>query len=158
MTSSVAAEPRYGLSVEEYAYVLTTFPKLDRNQPGLEGDAHVTDGDERSRQKGTKGVDWEARPWSTVEREPRSFITRDLALLTYLRRKKYAIPERLDEWFRDDVGFDPECELSRFRVGRLKDLVERVAQAKALGAVAYVPSRRSDDEDLDDSEEDPDAE
>ncbi len=134
----------YGLSVEEYANVLTTFPLLDRDQPALPGDAHVTDGDGTSK-RGPEGEHWEERPWGVIEREPRSFVTRDLALLTYVRRKKYPIPERLDDWYRDAVGFDPEGELSRFRVGTVKDLAERVEQARNKGAVAYVPSSRGGD-------------
>ncbi len=39
----------YGLSVEEYAMVLTGFPLLDRSQPALPGDAFLTEGDEKSK-------------------------------------------------------------------------------------------------------------
>jgi len=39
----------YGLSVEEYAMVLTGFPLLDRDQPALSGDALLTEGDEKSK-------------------------------------------------------------------------------------------------------------
>jgi hypothetical protein len=135
----------YGLTAAEYGYLLSTFPLLDRDQPALPGDMFVTEGDDRSRERGVEGQDWERRPWGIVEKRPRSFVTRDLALLTFMRRVHCAIPERLDEWYRDQVGLDPAGEISRFRIGEIKDLQARVARAEALGAVAYVPSSRRPD-------------
>ncbi|GBC61605.1 hypothetical protein DENIS_2567 [Desulfonema ishimotonii] len=122
----------YGLTVEEYARILTGFPLLDRDQPPLPGDCFLTEG-----KAGAKSLETE---WGIFELKPRSFVTRDLALLTYMRHKKYAPPQKLDKWYRDKAGLDPEGPLSRFRIGDIKDLIERVAIAKKNGAVAYVPT------------------
>ncbi len=130
----------YRLSVPEYARVLASFPLLDRSQPPLSGDLFVTDCDEPPRDK--RGPEHEETPWGWVERKPRSFITRDLALLTYMRRKGYAPPQRLDTFFADEVGLDPQGPLSRFRIGEHRDLVDRVHLARQLGAVPYLPTGR----------------
>lgn len=133
----------YGLSVPEYAYILTTFPLLDRDQPPLPGDAFVTEGNEKSR--GTseeRGFSWDESDEGIVELVPRSFVTRDLALLRYMQRKQYPIPADLETFYRDEVRLDPRSSLSRFRVGKIRDLETRVLEAQKLGAMAYVPSGR----------------
>ncbi len=137
----------YGLSVPEYAYVLTAFPLLDRDQPALPGDRFVTDGDERSKRRGERGEAWDEVEGAIVECLPRSFVTRDLALLTYMQRKKYPIPQDLNAFYRDVVGHDPEGPLSRFRIGEVRDLEARVLRAREMGAVAYIPSGSGEDED-----------
>ncbi len=131
----------YGLSVEEYAMVLTGFPLLDRGQPALPGDAFLTEGDEKSK-KGVEGENWLEREWGIFEIKPRSFITRDFALLTYMKRKAYPLPQDLSAWFRDKAGLNPEGPLSRFTIGTVVDLEERVALAEEKGAIPYVPSTR----------------
>ncbi len=55
----------FEVSTHEYAYVLSTFPLLDRDQPPLPHDYRI--------RATSKGVEWRKI----------SFITRDLALLTY---------------------------------------------------------------------------
>lgn len=130
----------YGLSVAEYARVLSGFPLLDRDQPPLPGDAFVTDSE--GTPKGERGVAWEETPFGVYERKPRSFITRDLALLTYMRRKGYSPPQDLHRFYTNIVKIDPDGPLSRFRIGSERDLIDRVEQARRLGAVAYVPSSR----------------
>lgn len=117
----------YGLSVAEYARVLTGFPLLDRNQPALPGDFFVTESDKDE---------------SGVELKPRSFITRDFALFRYMKLKGYPPPGDLAAFFRDEVGIDPDGPLSRFRIGECRDLIDRVDMACRKGAVAYVPSGR----------------
>ena len=64
MIDAVVAE-LFELTPSEYAYILSTFPLLDRDQPPLPGDHRV-----RPTNKG-------------IDRRRQSFITRDLALLTY---------------------------------------------------------------------------
>jgi hypothetical protein len=133
----------YGLSVPEYAYILTTFPLLDRDQSPLPGDGFVTEGNDASR--GTpeqRGITWDETEDGIVEIAPRSFVTRDLALLRYMQRKGFPIPADLDAFYREDVGIDPRGPLSRFRIGTIRDLEARVIEAKKLGAVAYIPSGR----------------
>jgi hypothetical protein len=134
----------YGLSVPEYARVLTGFPLLDRDQPPLSGDCFLTEGDEtvKGKRGWQKGIDWDEVQGAIFEIKPRSFITRDLALLTYARRKGYPIPADLERWYRDEVGIDPCGPLSRFRIGEVRDLETRVVRARELGAVAYVPTSR----------------
>jgi len=128
----------YGLSVSDYARILTHFPLLDRNEPALEGDRFVTESDKKP--NGEEGSEWEVADGTYVEMKPRSFITRDLALLTYMVRKKVPPPQRLDVFFREQVGMDPKGEPSRFRIGVHRDLQDRVHLARKLGAVPYVPS------------------
>ncbi len=135
----------YELTVEEYACILTGFPLLDRDQPPLPGDYFLTEGDDRSKSKGQEGVSWIETEWGVYEMKPRSFITRDLALRTYMQRKNYPPPQKLDEWFRDKAGLDPEGSLSRFRIGETKDLIERITLAKKQGSVAYAPTNRGGD-------------
>lgn len=142
----------YGLSVPDYARILTGFPLLDRSQPPLPGDAFVTDAD--GEPKGEEGVAWERTPFGIYERKPRSFITRDLALLTYMQRKNVAPPQRLDTFFRDEVGIDPEGPLSRFRIGEVRDLIDRVELARRKGAAAYVPTGRGGSYVADDDDDD----
>jgi len=127
----------YGLTATEYARILASFPLLDRDQPPLPGDLFLTEGNENTAPD--KRLD---APHGVYEKKPRSFITRDFALLTYLRFKGKPIPEHLDEWFRDAVGLDPEGPLSRFRIGEVKDLEARVEQARAAGAIPYLPTTR----------------
>lgn len=133
----------YGLSVPEYAYVLTTFPLLDRDYRALPGDRFVTEGSEKSRGTSeTRGDTWDENEEGVVELQARSFVTRDLALLRYMDRKGYPYPQDLTAFYRDVVGLDPRGPLSRFRIGEVRDLEQRVKAARALGAVAYVPSGR----------------
>lgn len=141
----------YGLSVPEYARILTGFPLLDRDCPTLPGDCFATECD-ADRAKEFRPEDehrtWDKNNAGVWELQPRSFITRDFALLTYIERRRLAgdrdayVPERLDEWFRDVVGLDSDGPLSRFRIGEVKNLRERVERAKALGAIPYVPTSR----------------
>ncbi|MEE4357476.1 MAG: hypothetical protein V2I97_13515, partial [Desulfococcaceae bacterium] len=134
----------YGLSVEEYAVILTGFPLMDRDQPPLPGDYFMTEGNETSKNKGEEGKDWIEKEWGIFELKARSFITRDFALLTYMEHKKYPIPRKLDEWYREKADFDPEGSLSRFRIGEIKDLKDRVETARKKGAVPYIPTTRGE--------------
>lgn len=99
----------YGITPIEYASILASFPLLDRRQPALPGDVDV-DGN------------------------PRSYITRDLALLTYLRRCNQQPPENLVDFYREG-SVDIET-----LTGKIRNLEDRVERALALGAVAYVPT------------------
>jgi hypothetical protein len=139
----------YGLSIAEYARILTGFPLLDRDQPELPGDFFATECDEeRAKKLKTKveGQDWDENDGGVWALKPRSFITRDFALLTYIRRRMEAgdsdayVPQNLESWYQDTVGLDPAGPLSRFRIGEVKFLSERVQQARELGAVPYVPT------------------
>ena len=56
----------YGLSLAEFAYILTTFPLLDRDQPPLPGDLFVR---------------WNKQ--GKPKEEFRSYVTRDTALLAF---------------------------------------------------------------------------
>lgn len=68
--------------------------------------------------------------------EPKSFITRDLALLEYLRLLGEAPPD-------DVVAFFGEAGVDLAPLtGEVRGLVERVRLATEQGAVAYVPSSR----------------
>lgn len=129
----------YGLSAFDFARVLTAFPLLDREQPPLAGDCFVTDAS--ADDAGTL-----EKPWGWVQEKPRSFITRDLCLLTWLRHKGEAVPPDLEAWYRDKAGLDPAGQESRFRIGKYKDLVTRIEMARSLGAVAYVPTGSAEEE------------
>ena len=106
----------YGLTPLEYARVLSTFPSLDQDQPPLPGDTFI-----RKTNKGEKT-------------EPRGFITRDLALLTFFELIREDPP-------RDIVAFFGESGVYIERqTGPIRDLRERVREAVRRGAVAYIPS------------------
>ena len=133
----------YELTPYEYARVLVGFPLLDRDQPPLPHDYRI-----RPTKKG-------------IERRPISFITRDLALLTYFdylagRLEIKPDPKRVERICPDGVP-EPPTEIVEFfaeagvdirgkteyavaSTGPCRDLRERVARARELGAVAYVPT------------------
>lgn len=131
------------LTPSEFAFVLSTFPHLDRDQPPLPHDYQL-----RATNKG-------------IERRKISFITRDLALLTYFdylagRLDVKPDPERVKRICPDVVPEPPEDIVEFFRAagvdigdatehavaatGPYRNLRERVELAYELGAVAYVPS------------------
>ena len=133
----------FELTPAEYAYILSTFPLLDRDQPPLPGDHRL-----RPTNKG-------------IDRRRQSFVTRDLALLTYLdyiagRLEVQPDPARLSricpggvpEPPADVVAFFAEAgvdlagttERAVAETGPVRDLRARVALARELGAVAYVPT------------------
>jgi hypothetical protein len=147
-TDAIVAE-LYGLSVAEYARILAGFPLLDRDQPPLPGDYFATECDEVRAKKlkpADKGTLWDENNGGVWELKPRSFITRDFALLTYIKRRMAAgdpdayIPDNLATWFRDVVGLDPNGPLSRFRIGKVVDLQRRVEDGRQAGAVPYIPT------------------
>jgi len=98
----------YALSEEDFAYILTTFPLLDRDQPALPD-------------------------------EPKSFITRDLALLALFKLRGETPPADIVDFFAG-AGAD-----IREITGPIRDLEQRVYEATQLGAVAYIPSGRGGD-------------
>jgi len=108
----------YGLTEEEFALILSTFPLLDRDQPPLPGDCFVGE-----TKRGEK-------------REPRSFITRDKALLALFDLRGREPPTDIVAFFAS-AGVD----ISR-NTGPIRDLRQRVAEAERRGAVAYIPSVR----------------
>ena len=133
----------FELTPAEYAYILSTFPLLDRDQPPLPGDHRV-----RPTNKG-------------IDRRKQSFITRDLALLTYFdylagrldvkpdpapvsRICPGGVPEPPTDIvaFFAEAGVDIAGATDRAvaETGPIRDLRERVALARELGAVAYVPT------------------
>jgi len=142
LLDSVVAE-QFELSHAEFAYILTTFPLLDRDQPPLPHDYRL-----RATNKG-------------LDRRMQSFITRDLTLLTYLdylagRLEVKPDPERVSRICPGGVP-DPPTDIVAFfaatgvdiagatdravaETGPIRDLRERVALARQLGAVAYVPT------------------
>ena len=116
----------YQLSLEDYARILTHFPLLDRRYKPLAGDQFIAEG-------------------TSEEKTDRAFITRDLALhqyLLYLREQgeEIAYIDDLERFYREKVKLDPLSEESRFRIGEIKDLEERVKTAINNEAIAYVPS------------------
>jgi hypothetical protein len=72
-----------------------------------------------------------------LDGEPKSFITRDLVLLAYFRLLAEKPPQDIIAFFRE-AGLDVAPV-----TGSIRDLEARVETATALGAVAYVPSRRA---------------
>jgi uncharacterized protein (DUF433 family) len=115
----------YGLAPAEFAYILTTFPLLDRDQPPLPGDAFVR---------------WNKR--GEPKLEPRSFVTRDTALLAYFRRVEQAPPDDLAAWYRDVVGVNMiDDETCPYRMGPIRGLEARVEEYQRRGAIAYIPSK-----------------
>jgi hypothetical protein len=133
----------FELTPFEFAYILSTFPLLDRDQPPLPGDYRI-----RSTNKG-------------IDRRRQSFITRDLALLTYFdylagrleakpdsERVSRICPRGVPDPPTDIVSFFAEAgvdvagstDRAVAQTGPFRDLRERVALARELGAVAYIPT------------------
>ena len=104
----------YGLSEEDFAYILSTFPLLDRGQPALAGDVDEKGG-------------------------PRSYITRDTALLELFKLRGKTPPADIVDFFAS-AGAD----IARL-TGPLRGMGERVAAALTLGAVGSVPGGRGRD-------------
>jgi hypothetical protein len=115
----------YDLSPGEFGYILTTFPLLDRDQPPLPDDFFV-----RWNKQGKPKL------------EPRSYVTRDTALLAYFRHRGIAPPDDLAVWYRDEVAVNMiDDESCPFRMGPIRNLEQRVAEAHRRGAIAYIPSK-----------------
>jgi hypothetical protein len=115
----------YDLSPVEFGYILTTFPLLDRDQPPLPSDFFV-----RWNKQGKPKL------------EPRSYITRDTALLAYFNHRGIAPPDDLAVWYRDEVAVNMiDDESCPFRMGPIRNLEQRVAEAHRRGAIAYIPSK-----------------
>lgn len=142
LVDSLMAE-RFLLTPHEYAYILSNFPLLDRDQPPLPHDYRI-----RATNKGTE--------WKQI-----SFITRDLALLSYFdylagrldvkpdpERVRRICPDCVPEPPADIVEFFAEAgvdiggesEYAVAATGPFRNLRERVAKARELGAVAYIPT------------------
>jgi len=115
----------YDLSPGEFGYILTTFPLLDRDQPPLPDDLFV-----RWNKQGKPKL------------EPRSYVTRDTALLAYFRQRDIAPPVDLAVWYRDEVQVNMiDDETCPYRMGPLRNLEARVAEYHRRGAIAYIPSK-----------------
>jgi len=115
----------YDLSPAEFGYILTTFPLLDRDQPPLPDDFFV-----RWNKKGKPRL------------EPRSYVTRDTALLAYFHHRGIAPPDDLAVWYRDEVKVNMiDDESCPYRMGHMRNLEQRVAEAHRCGAIAYIPSK-----------------
>lgn len=133
----------YEVTPLDYAYILARFPLLDRNQPPLPHDYRI--------RATKKGIEWRKM----------SFVTRDLALLTYFdylagRLEINPDPDRVARICPDGVPAPPtdiveffaqagvdiggKTEHAVAATGPFRDLRERVAKAWELGAVAYVPT------------------
>ena len=115
----------YDLSSAEFGYILSTFPLLDRDQPALPSDFFVR---------------WNKQ--GEPKQEPRSYVTRDTALLAYFHRRNEPPPEDVAAWYRQEVGInmvdDPMCP---YRVGPIRSLEARVEEYRRRGAIAYIPSK-----------------
>jgi hypothetical protein len=115
----------YELSPAEFGYVLTTFPLLDRDQPPLPDDMFVR-WDKQGKRKPS----------------PRSYVTRDTALLAYFRHRGIAPPADLATWYRDEVEVNMiDDESCAYRLGPIRNLEKRVAEYDRRGAIAYIPSK-----------------
>jgi hypothetical protein len=115
----------YDLSPAEFGYILTTFPLLDRDQPPLPDDFFV-----RWNKQGKPKL------------EPRSYVTRDTALLAYFRHRGSTPPDDLAAWYRDEVAINMiDDESCPFRIGPIRNLEQRVSEAHLRGAIAYIPSK-----------------
>jgi uncharacterized protein (DUF433 family) len=115
----------YDLSPAEFGYILTTFPLLDRDQPPLPDDFFV-----RWNKQGKPKL------------EPRSYVTRDAALLAHFRHRGIAPPDDLAVWYRREVAVNMiDDESCPYRIGAIRNLEQRVAEAHRRGAIAYIPSK-----------------
>jgi hypothetical protein len=115
----------YDLSPAEFGYILTTFPLLDRDQPPLPDDFFV-----RWNKQGKPKL------------EPRSYVTRDTALLAYFRHRGVAPPDDVAAWYCNEMKVNMiDEEFCPYRMGPIRNLEERVAEYSRRGAIAYIPSK-----------------
>ncbi len=127
----------------EFAYILSTFPLLDRHQP-------------------PRPQDYRLRPTNKgIDRRMQGFITRDLGLLTYFdylagrldvkpdpARGSRICPNGVAEPPTDIVAFFAEAgvdiggvtDRAVAETGPIRNLRVRVRLAREFGAVAYVPT------------------
>jgi hypothetical protein len=118
----------YGLSAAEYARVLTHFPLLDRSYKPLAGDLFKPEGTDETK-------------------TDRAFITRDLALHTYVRYlrecgESIGLITDLERFYREQVGLDHNSEESRFTISNSvsRDLEARNQLATDQGQIGYMVS------------------
>ncbi|MFL6254509.1 MAG: Eco57I restriction-modification methylase domain-containing protein, partial [Pyrinomonadaceae bacterium] len=97
----------FNLTHEEFAMILSDFPLLDRYQPPLQESGNRSEG--------------------KAQKNNRSTVTRDKALLSYFLRRGEIPPKNINE-------------LPVSHIGAITDLRQRVALAEQLGAIAYIPS------------------
>lgn len=97
----------FSLTHDEFATILSDFPLLDRYQPPLQEGGN--------------------RPKGKAQKNNRSTVTRDKALLSYFLRRGETPPKNVNE-------------LPVPHAEGITDLRERVALAEQLGAIAYIPS------------------
>ena len=115
----------YDLSPAEFGYILTTFPLLDRDQPPLPDDFFV-----RWNKQGKPKL------------EPRSYVTRDTALLAYFRHRGIAPPDDLAVWYRDEVGVNMiDDESCPYRMGPIRNLEQRVAETTTAALSPTSPAK-----------------
>jgi hypothetical protein len=115
----------YDLSPAEFGHILTTFPLLDRDPPPLPDDFFVR---------------WNKQ--GVPKFEPRSYVTRDTALLACFRYRGIAPPDDLAVWYRDEVAVNMiDGESCPFRRNPIRNLEQRVADARRRGAIACIPSQ-----------------
>jgi len=127
-----------GISPTDLAAILSQFPLLDRDQPWLPRDGFIA-------------YDKKGKP----KFKPRSFVTRDKALLAYFELLGQKPPEDIVAFFAlAGVDIDGQFVLAGrppadafnppiFATGPIRNLEERVRLAeRELGAVAYVPTIR----------------
>ncbi len=118
----------YGLSAAEYARILTHFPLLDRTYKPLAGDQFKPEGTDETK-------------------NDRAFISRDLALHTYIlylreRGEQVGFITDLERFYREKVCLDHASEESRFTISDSvnRDLEARIKLATEQGQIAYVVS------------------
>jgi hypothetical protein len=97
----------FSLTHEEFALILSDFPLLDRYQRSLAEDGN--------------------RSAAKTQKNNRSTVTRDKALLAYFLRRGETPPKNINE-------------LPVSHTDGITDLSQRVALAEQLGAIAYIPS------------------
>ncbi len=126
----------YGLSPSELGRMLMAFPLLDRDQPPIPGEVLAKEGEGRASVVRRRDRVRHPRDQRLLEREPRSFVTRDLFLLRYFERRRDVVPKDVSDWFRHQVGLETDRTGAALRIGNDIDLRKRVEQARRAGAAA----------------------
>jgi hypothetical protein len=138
------AADAYGLTAPEFAYILTTFPLLDRDQPPLEGEEQSTVTRDLALCAYMLHKGWQPSPFGKAHPEFHQWLCEKLGITNSSLKatSTETIPYDLAAWFTENV---PEAQVPK--MGEIRDLEKRLYVAiKTLNAVAYIPTRGEQEE------------
>ena len=145
------AADAYRLTVPEFAYILTTFPLLDRDQPPLECEEQSTVTRDLALCAYMLHKGWQPSPFGEAHPEFHQWLCERLGITEAPTKatSTETIPCDLASWFAENV---PEAQVPK--MSKIRDLEERLYVAiKKLNAVAYIPTQGEQEEEVAEEEE-----